>query len=363
MRLWGADARRGSAVELSLAIVGDVLLHYAVYEGVRSEGGFDFSHVFEHVAPELAGQDILVVNQETILGGEGLGLSGYPSFNGPQEMGDAEAAAGFNVVLRATNHVLDRGYEGLRSELSFWHEWHPGVAVIGARDPEGPSSSLGDVCVYEKCGFRVALLNYSYGLNGQADPLGVVSMLEEGHVRATMAAARERADLVVVFPHWGKEYVLEPTPDQRAWAQTFVDEGASLIVGTHPHVLQPVELLQGADGRVVPCFWSLGNFISTQEMSQALVGGMAKAVLRKEADGRCSVVSASLVPVVTHKGRGPAMTTYLLRDWTDDLARTNYSLINMTCNPDLSVAWARGFCADVLGPRFDREAARLDLRL
>ena len=351
-----------SVVEINLAMVGDVLLHYAVYEGARVGDGFHFSHVFEHIAPELEGQDILAVSQETILGGEDLGLGGYPLFNGPQEMGDAEVEAGFNVVLRASNHALDRGYEGLSSELSFWRERHPDVAVIGAVDPADPSTSVEDVRIYEKNGFRVALLNYTYGLNGYEDPLGAVSMLEENHVRTTMAAARKRADMMVVFPHWGKEYSLVPTQDQRAWAKLFVDAGANLIVGAHPHVLEPVELLEG-DGRTVPCFWSVGNFVSAQRQDQMLVGGMAKAVLRKEADGSCSVTSASLVPMVAHKNRGDPMATYLLRDWTDELAQTNYSIINLTWNTSLTVEWACEFCAQVLGPCFNRKAARLDLRL
>ena len=235
--------------------------------------------------------------------------------------------------------------------------------MIGAIDPEDPSASIEDVHIFEKNGFRVALLNYTFGLNRKEDPLGAVSMLEEEHVRATMASARKQADMVVVFPHWGKEYSLWPTQVQQAWAKTFVDAGADLIVGTHPHVLEPVKLLESDDGRAVPCFWSVGNFISTQPINQALVGGIAKAVLRKESDGSCSVVSASLTPVVTHKGVGPAMTTYLLRDWTDELAKTNFSAINGTRNPDLTVEWAYDLCAEVLGPYFDRKAARFDLKI
>lgn len=340
------------AVDITLVAVGDVLQHQGVWEsGLRQDGTYDFHHIFAHLGDALDGADLKVLNQESILGGDIAPYSSYPSFNGPQEMGDAEADAGFNVILRASNHTMDMGYDGLRSELAFWGSAHPDVMVLGAVEA---GASVDDVVVYERDGFRVALLNYTYGLNGYADPEGAVSMLDEEHVRTTLAQADAMADMVVVFPHWGEEYQTVPVESQVAWEEFLRDNGADVIVGAHPHVLEPVDTYERSDGGTGVCFWSLGNFVSGQVKNETLVGGLARVTLRKEADGTCSVVSATLEPVVTHKGRGSDMTVYRLRDYTDELAATN--AFASVSNASLTPAWAQDFCADVLGKTYDREA-------
>ena len=350
----GGAAQASAPVEVNLVMIGDILQHMGVYEsGFYDDGSRNYDHVFAHIGSELEGADIKVVNQETLLGGESLGFSGYPTFNGPQEMGDAEVKAGFNVVLRATNHALDYGYAGLSSEITYWHTQHPEVALIGAADPNDPATSIEDVYIFEKDGFKIALLNYTYDLNGFEDPEGAVSTLDEEHVRRTVTAASEQADMVVVFPHWGEEYNLEPVEAQYQMAQVFMECGADVIIGGHPHVIEPVEILTAPDGHKVPCFWSVGNFISTQIDNQNLIGGVAKVTMVKDTDGSCSVTACSFVPTVTHKGLGTSMTTYLLRDYNDDLASTNYLVSNDTNNTDLTVAWANEFCTQVLGSGFD----------
>lgn len=347
-------AEMAEPVQIDLVMIGDILQHSGVFEsGYQDDGTRNYDHIFANIGSELAGADIKVVNQETLLGGEAFEFSGYPTFNGPQEMGDAEVNAGFNVILRATNHALDYGYEGLHSEMSYWHTQHPDIAVIGAIDPEDTSASLDDMYVFEKDGFKVALLNYTYDLNGFEDPKNAVSLLTEEHVRKTVTAADEMADMVVVFPHWGEEYNLEPVQSQYDMAKVFMDCGADVIIGGHPHVIEPVEVLTASDGRKVPCFWSVGNFVSTQTDDENMVGGMAKVTLLKDGEGKCSVTAASFIPTITHKGTGSDMTAYFLRDWTDDLAATNYFWANGTDNTSLTVEAANQFCSQVLGSVFD----------
>ena len=353
-------AEETQPVQVDLVMIGDILQHSGVFEsGYQDDGTRNYDHIFAHIGSELEGADLKVVNQETILGGADFGFSGYPAFNGPQEMGDAEVKAGFNVVLRATNHALDYGYEGLHSELAYWRASHPEVAVIGAYDPEDPTASLGETYVFEKDGFKVALVNFTYGTNDIPDPQEMVSLLDETHVRNTIVAAKSEADMVVVFPHWGEEYNLEPVQDQYDMAQVMMDAGADVIIGGHPHVIEPVEVLTASDGRKVPCFWSVGNFVSTQVDNENLIGGVAKVTLHKDADGSCSVTACSFVPTVTHKGTGTDMTTYLLRDYNDDLASTNYLWSNDTDNTNLTVSWANDFCTQVLGPGFDTTSEQL----
>lgn len=351
---------KSAPVTINLMMIGDILQHRGVYEsGYMDDGTRNYDHIFAHIGDQLADADIKVVNQETLLGGTMFEFSGYPTFNGPQEMGDAEVKAGFNVILRATNHAMDMGYEGLHSELSYWHTQHPEIAVIGAVDPDDSSASIEDVYIYEKDGFKIALLNYTFDLNGFEDPQNKVSWLDEDHVRRTVQAADASADMVVVFPHWGEEYNLDPVEYQYQMAQVFMDAGADVIIGGHPHVIEPVEILTASDGRKVPCFWSVGNFVCTQVDNENLVGGVAKVSFAKESDGTSSITGASFVPTICHKGLGSAMTTYLLRDYTDDLAATNYLESNETDNTSLTVAWANEFCTQVLGPGFDTASEQI----
>ena len=359
--------------DINLLMVGDILFHYQVRQsGLSSNGTRNYDHIYAHFLNELADKDIKVLNQETVLGGPEIGgdapdgYGSYPQFNGPQEMADAEVKAGFNVILKATNHALDMDYEGLSSELSYWRQNYPDVAVVGAVDPYASTGSADDVYVYDKNGFKVAILNYTFDLNGMPDPQGVMSMLEEDHVRTTMAKARELADMIVVFPHWGEEYETTPNAEQRMWAQLLVEEGADVIIGNHPHVMQPVEVLADAEGNPVPCYWSTGNFVSTSPDDMSLLGGVPELTLRKDKDGNCSIESAQMKVVVTHIGMGEDMTVYPLTDWTDELAATNYLDTEMNPNTDnttLTPAWAKQFCTEVLGSDFDTQTCTLTLDL
>lgn len=375
-----AAAKDGS-VDINLLMVGDILFHYQVRQsGLKDNGTRNYDHVFANVLDELKDYDIKVLNQETPLGGDVYtgtapdGYDGYPEFNGPQEMGDAEVKAGFNVALKATNHAMDNSgnfddpYTLIKSEQKFWATKHPEMNIIGMADLSDSESTADDVYVYEKDGFKVALLNYTQDLNGNEpnDTRGAVSMLEEEHVKTTMAKARELADMIVVFPHWGEEYSLEPVDMQREWAQVFVDEGADVIIGNHPHVIEPVTVLKGEDGKKVPCYWSTGNFISTSPSNESLVGGIAEVTLHKDKDGTCSVTSAAFKPIISHLGLGTDMTTYFVTDWTDKLASSNWldTEVNpSTDNTSLTPAWANEFCAQVLGSDYDAKKGVLELEL
>lgn len=376
-----ASAPDDGSVDINLLMVGDILFHYQVRQsGLKDNGTRNYDHVFANVLDELKDFDIKVLNQETPLGGDVYtgtapdGYDGYPEFNGPQEMGDAEVKAGFNVALKATNHAMDNSgnfddpYTLIKSEQKFWASKHPEMNVIGIANLSDSNSTSEDVYVYEKDGFKVALLNYTQDLNGNElnDARDAVSMLEEDHVKTTMAKARELADMIVVFPHWGEEYSLEPVEMQREWAQVFVDEGADVIIGNHPHVIEPVTLLEAEDGKQVPCYWSTGNFISTSPSNESLVGGIAEVTMRKDKDGTCSVTSAAFKPVISHLGLGTDMTTYLVTDWTDELASTNWldTEVNpSTDNTSLTPAWADEFCARVLGSDYDAKKGVLQLDL
>lgn len=342
---------------LTILAIGDVLLHPSVQDsGLQPDGTRSYAHLFERVADEVAAADLALVSQETILGGEALGLSGYPSFNGPQEVGDAEVEAGFDVVLHANNHALDRGLDGIAAELAYWRTAHPDMLVTGIADSQ---EAAGEPAVAERAGHRVAVLNYATYLNGIPLPEPwAVRMMDAELVAADVTAARAAgAELVVACPHWGDEYAAAPNDNQRAWAQTLADAGADLIIGGHPHVLQPLEAIASADGRTVPVFWSVGNFVSGQGRMDAMVGGMARVSV-SFSDAGARVEECRLTALVTQRAEGEALTTYRLADYTEELAAANAIRAFEGC-AGFSRQWCVDFCAGRLGAGFDPQACEL----
>lgn len=342
--------------ELTILAVGDVLMHMQVWEsGERADGTRSYDHLFAQVVNDVAAADVAIVGQETILGGVELGLSGYPTFNSPQEVGDAEVAAGFDVALGASNHAVDKGMKGIESSLAYWRSTHPEVLVTGIADGQEAYDS---VPIVEREEHRIAVLNYTYGTNGIPLPQPwAVRLLDEGLIASDAEAARAAgAEAIIACPHWGVEYAAGPDGDQRRWAQALADAGVDAIIGSHPHVMQPFEVIESSEGRQVPVFWSLGNFTSTSPRKDTMIGGMAQVSLRF--DGGCEITSCSLTPLVTHRADGTAFTTYQLSDYTDELAAANQIRGVSGCG-DFSFQWCVDFCAERLGELYDASAGRL----
>ena len=311
--------------EITLVMVGDILLHTPVAEsGKTDEGGYDFSAIFANMQEKIQAADLALVNQEVIIGGTELGISGYPSFNAPYELGDALWEAGFDVILHATNHTLDKGKRGLMNCMTFWQENYPQLAVLGIHDSEEDQQ---EIYVYEQEGIRIAILNYTYGTNGVALPEDMpfaVDLLDQKRVTADLEKAQELADFVIVCPHWGTEYRLEETSNQKKWAQLFADNGADLVLGTHPHVIEPVKWV---DETLV--YYSLGNFVNWtaskgEGVANRMVGGMATVTIGLDENGEVIIKDYAVEPLVCHleKGYG-GVTVYPLESYTEELAEKN----------------------------------------
>ena len=337
-------------------MVGDVLVHPGVWmSGERSDGTRNYDHIYAQLAQTFTTTDIAIVNQETILGGTELGLSGYPMFCSPQEFGDAEAAVGVDVACAATNHALDKGFEGIQAELSFWAEHHPDITCMGIFDSRERSATIP---IVERGGIKVAILNYTESTNGIPIPASApwcVAMLDRDRVASDVSAAREQgADIVIVCPHWGVEYQYQPNEAQRSWADYFLSLGVDAVIGTHPHVLEPLELLAGADGHTMPVFWSLGNYVSWQARKDTMVGGLAELAFERVADGSgVRVTSATLTPVITHLAMDPSMAVYPITAYTEELAQANRIRVQSGAG-DFTLEWCHNHCAEVLGEGYDR---------
>lgn len=316
--------------QVTLLAVGDDLVHGSTLNGgLQADGTYDFNGFYRHLKDEISAADIAIINQETILGGAEFEYSGYPRFNTPDAMGDAIVNAGFDVVLHATNHTMDKGAKGIENCMNFWKTSYPEITVLGIFDsPEAQNT----ITVVEKNGIRIAMLNYTYSLNGLPLPENknyLVTLLtwnNREYIRSQIRQAKEISDFVIVFPHWGTEYVYEPDKNQLFWTTLFAEEGVDLVIGAHPHVLEPVEWKTRPDGGEMLVFYSLGNFISGQIEAPRLLGGIAEITLTEDENGSIKITESAVIPTVTHYsehvGDG-TYSTYRLSEYTEELLRTH----------------------------------------
>ncbi len=279
--------------EASMVGVGDILLHDSVYNNFRVEGDtFDFNPLFENVKQYIEPADFAFANQETNIGGVEIGLSSYPNFNSPYEIARDLINVGFNMFARANNHTLDKGEEGILAAQRNW-ETFEGIITSGSTDS---LEKRQQIPVIEQNGIKVALLSYSYGFNGHRIPEDkpyLVNEFDYDNAREDIEKAKSVADVIVVSMHWGVEYSNAPSDAQKEQAQWLADQGVHIILGTHPHVLQPVDRLTGQHGNETLVAYSLGNFISGQNGLDRLVGSILKFNIKKTTIGDKTTIEIS----------------------------------------------------------------------
>lgn len=347
-----ADDAGSSGDELMVVMVGDILLHDGIEQcALQEDGSYDFSPIFKHTKDVIESADIAIVNEEVIIGGRELRVTGYPSFNAPYEIADELADTGFDVICHATNHALDRGKQGIINCLTYWGENHPDVNIVGIHDSEEDSDRI---CVINRDGISIAVLNYTYGTNGIAHPKGMpyaVDVLNESKIRDDIKRAGELSDITIVCPHWGTEYNLGISDMQKKWAKLFADCGADIIIGTHPHVIEPVGEITADDGRKVPVFYSLGNFInwtsgSGRGIANRMVGAMAMVKIAKDDKGNAVVSDFGAIPVVSHvRSEKNGSTVFFLEDYTQANSFLNEI---RSRDRDFSYEYCVKLCNDVL---------------
>lgn len=334
--------------QLSVLMVGDILLHTPVAEsGLQEDGIYDFAPLFANTADVISEADVALVNQEVIIGGEELGVSGYPCFNAPYALGDDLVDAGFDVICHATNHALDKGKKGLLNCVDFWQTNYLDIEVLGIHESQ---ESQDEILYIEQNDIAVAILNYTYGTNGIAMPSDMpyaVDMLEKVAVIAAIQEAEANADFTIVCPHWGTEYQLSPSAYQKDWTQIFLENGVDLVLGTHPHVIEPIEMLTNEDtGEDMLVYYSLGNFVnwtssSGEGIANRMVGGMATVNLEKTSEGKVVISDYGVKAVVCHLSEGTGgVSAYLLSEYPPELASTN-AIIAQDSN------FSKEYCVDL----------------
>lgn len=281
--------------KINMLATGDGLIHNAIYWEYslkdKEYGPYDFSGALDYVRDIVSKYDIAYYNQETpFAGGKS---NGYPRFNTPSEFGDAMVDAGFNMVSLATNHTLDQGESGVLNSLTYWQNKN-GVLFNGiANSVENRNNFM----IGEKNNITYTMLSYTTSTNGLQIPSGkdyLVNVYDPEQVKSDIEAIRDKVDVLIVAMHWGIEYASTPNSEQQQIAQYLSDLGVDIIIGTHPHVLQPITWID--DTLVI---YSLGNFISNQygtDDYNKLVGFMATWDITKTVtpEGKTSITIDNL---------------------------------------------------------------------
>ncbi|MBT2732006.1 CapA family protein [Carnobacterium sp. ISL-102] len=307
--------------------VGDNLIHTGIFEEAQLEDGtYDFKPMFENVANEIEAADLAFINQETLLGGDEFGFSGYPAFNTPSDMAGNLNELGFDLVNGASNHSLDKGEKGVLNTLEIWNE-QENMVFTGVFDSQEERDAIQ---VIERDGVTFSFLAYTYGTNGiEPDVSYRLNYFDEALITKDIERAKQVSDFVIVSAHWGEEHMLEPNEFQKQYAQLFTDLGVDVVIGTHPHVIQPVEWMEGENGNQTLVVYSLGNFLSAMSTGTEnnMLGGMISFdfVLTEEEK---AIENVKWDGVVMHyKGNNTdsvdsrrGFKIYPLADYTEELA-------------------------------------------
>lgn len=298
--------------KLSMVMVGDCLIHRFVYTDAKnSDGSYSFSKMFTEVEPLIKNHDLAFYNQESNIGGKSLGLSAYPRFNSPEEIGDDMVDLGFNLVSLANNHTMDKGEQGVINSVNYW-KTKPGVYYTGQALSEEDRES--NIKIEEKNGIKYAFFAYTTVTNGLLPPGGkeyLTNIYSKEKAKADINKVKDKVDLIIVSMHWGEEYTTNPNGNQKQIAKELSDMGVNLIIGNHAHSIQPVEMV--GDTLV---FYALGNFVAAQDTLDRQTGVVVSLDINKGEDGKVIFdnIKANLIYTYFKNGRNFKIYPYTKLD-------------------------------------------------
>lgn len=268
--------------KLSMLIVGDLMQHQGQIDAARdTDGIYRYEETFRYVRDEIISADLAIANFEVTLGGKPY--QGYPRFSAPDEYLQASIDAGFDVLLTANNHCLDTRQKGLERTINMMDSLHiPHLGTYKNQEERNNNYPF----LIEKNGFRIVLLNFTYGTNGiEVEEPNVVNYMDTAEIAQDIVKAKAmHPDILIAIPHWGIEYVLLPNQQQKQMASWLLEKGVDHVIGGHPHVLQPMELRnkEKNGGNVV--VYSLGNYVSNMSKTNTDGGAMLHLDFVKRGD-------------------------------------------------------------------------------
>lgn len=310
---------------IRIVAVGDNILGQAIVDAGKGDSDtWNYDFLYKNVASDIQGADLAAVSQDSPLVNDHKDVSGGDLMASPLEAGDALAKAGFDIVAQATNDAFDKGSVGIINTSAFWQTKHPEVQLLGIHAEESETPER--VKIVEKKNVRIALINYTYGVDeasGFSDGDSyMVDVYSEDKAKADVAEAKSKADFVMVFLHAGAEYSEEPSDTAQQRIDFLAEQGVDALLCSNPHVLQSYGMMDRKDGGKMLLYNSLGNFMSADNQIAGLIGGMADFTLKKDGSTqKVSVENFTLVPLVTHyDNEKKDFSVYKLADYTEELA-------------------------------------------
>ena len=305
----------------TLIFFGDAMQHGMQFDRAKElgtpENPYNFDSCFELITPALKDADYSIVNLELPLGGEGT-YSGYPMFSAPDSYAVALKKAGFDLFLTSNNHCLDRKDKGLRRTLHVLDSLK--VDHIGTYNDAAERAKLVPF-IKEINGMKVGFLNYTYGTNGlSANDGAEVAYIDRDKIKQEIEATRKAgAEIIVAMPHWGVEYVLTENEPQRSLADFLMKEGVDIIIGGHPHVVQPMKVITDEQtGRRSLVVYSLGNFISNMTKANTRGGALVRVVIERDKDGKVKFKNAEYDTFITEVPSGGNTNFRVVPSWNID---------------------------------------------
>ncbi len=285
--------------KVSFYAVGDNLIHPVVYQdALQVDGNFDFKPMYEYLEKDIESADISYINQESPIGGDEKGFSGFKQFNTPTDIADDIVDVGFDIVNGSNNHTLDQGTDGLRNEINLWKQFDD-ILYTGAFNSQ---KARDHIPVVERNGIKVAILSYTYGTNDISPEKPYhINYFDEAQIKEDVAKAKTQSDAVIVSAHWGSEGKHEPTRKQNKYAEVFANAGVDVVIGTHPHVIQPIEWVKGKDNHKTLIAYSLGNFLNGQSTGDEsnVLGGNIRFNIEKLPKG-VTIKNVKWQSLITH---------------------------------------------------------------
>ena len=307
---------------VSFVAVGDNIIHENVYQYALKQGNdttYNFKPCYQNIKKYISDHDLAYINQETLIAGDSYGIKGYPNFNSPESLINDLQDTGFNMVSSATNHSMDLGKNALISSAHIWKQ-HSDILFSGLYENQEDRQTIR---VIEKNGIRFSLLAYTFGVNETTNYKSIqkqlktypyiLGQLNKEQIKEDVNNAKAQSDVVIVAVHWGKEGHSELSDLQQEYTHYFADLGVDVVIGNHPHLIQPIEKINHT-----LVIYSLGNFLSTmKDVYNQLEGMVCFDFVKKE--NEISIENIQYVPLVNHYNDN-VVTIYSLKEYTSTLA-------------------------------------------
>lgn len=306
-------------ITFTMTALGDSLCHNTQYWDAynKETGKYDFSYVYEDIKQYTQSSDITIGSLETTFAGEERGYSNYPTFNTPDSLATALKNIGVDIISLAGNHALDYGYSGLCRTIDVLDS--AGISHLGTYKTAEDQKKL---LIKNVNGLEIAFINYTYGTNGIPVPSGkdyCVNLIDKTLIKEQIEEAKDqKVDLIVACMHWGTEYRTTANSEQEELADFLFKNGVDIILGNHPHVLEPMEkrtiTLDDGSSKEVFVVYALGNFTADQRDEITRDSAILNLTITKNTDGKISIDKVSYVPIYMYKNTNVSTHKFKILD-------------------------------------------------